>query len=225
MVHIKIAERCFLKDPDSTELGQKIIGNSISLMDEIGFEAFTFKKLAIRIDSTEASVYRYFENKHKLLIYLVSWYWNWLDYRLMFAMHNIEDPRKRLEIFITHITHPVHIDPTFEYIDEVALHRIVINESSKVYLTKNVDLDNQEGYFISYKNLVNKIANIILELNPDYEFPNSLISTIIESAHYQRFFSAHICALTESETVIQLERFLSHLLFGSINVPVLKTEL
>ena len=51
-------------------------------MVEIGFESFTFKKLAAKIESTEASVYRYFENKHKLLIYLVSWYWNWVEYRL-----------------------------------------------------------------------------------------------------------------------------------------------
>ncbi|MAZ36824.1 MAG: TetR family transcriptional regulator [Crocinitomicaceae bacterium] len=216
IVQVKIQERCFIKDPDTSELGQNIVANSISLIDEIGFEAFTFKKLAKRIESTEASVYRYFENKHKLLIYLVSWYWNWFDYRLTFAMQNIASPERRLEIFIEHITHPVKVDPTFSHIDEVALHRIVISESSKAYLTKDVDSDDQEGYFISFKNLVNELSKMIAEVNPNYKYPNALISTIIESAHFQRFFSKHLRSLTESNSDLSLELFLKHLLFSSI---------
>lgn len=35
-----------------------------------GYEAFTFKKLAEDIGTTEAGIYRYFENKYKLLVYL-----------------------------------------------------------------------------------------------------------------------------------------------------------
>ena len=216
IVQVKIQERCFIKDPDTSDLGQNIIANSISLIDEIGFEAFTFKKLAKRIESTEASVYRYFENKHKLLIYLVSWYWNWIDYRLTFAMQNIDSAGRRLEIFVEHITHPVKIDPTFSHIDEVALHRIVISESSKVYLTKEVDSDNEEGYFISFQSLVSELSKIVLEVNPNYKFPSALISTVIESAHFQRFFSTHLCSLTESNSDLSLELFLKHLLFSTI---------
>ena len=62
---IRVPETIYLKDPESSELGQKIIKNSIELIDDIGFEAFTFKKLAESIGTTEAGVYRYFENKHK----------------------------------------------------------------------------------------------------------------------------------------------------------------
>ena len=57
----------YQRDPQETVLGQKIIKHSIVLIDEIGFEAFNFKKLASCMKSTEASVYRYFENKHCLL--------------------------------------------------------------------------------------------------------------------------------------------------------------
>ena len=58
----------FLRNPDSTELGQKIIKNSVRLIDKLGFEDFTFKKLADEIQSTEASVYRYFpEGRSDLL--------------------------------------------------------------------------------------------------------------------------------------------------------------
>ena len=77
---ITLNKRLFVRDPQNTALGKKIIKHSILLIDEIGFEAFTFKKLARRMSSTEASVYRYFENKHMLLLYLVSWFWEWVTY-------------------------------------------------------------------------------------------------------------------------------------------------
>ena len=47
------------RDPQETELGRKIIEFSIILIEKIGFEAFTFKKLANEIGSTEKSIYRY----------------------------------------------------------------------------------------------------------------------------------------------------------------------
>ena len=74
-IKIQVNEKVYLKDPDSSELGKKIIRGSIDLIDEIGFEQFTFKKLAIKINSTEASVYRYFDSKHTLLVYITLWYW------------------------------------------------------------------------------------------------------------------------------------------------------
>ena len=83
-IKLSLNHRSYLREPEATELGRKIITESITLIDALGFEQFTFKKLAAEIGSTEASVYRYFENKHKLLVYLVSWYWAWLDYRVAF---------------------------------------------------------------------------------------------------------------------------------------------
>ncbi|MFT5777237.1 MAG: AcrR family transcriptional regulator, partial [Crocinitomicaceae bacterium] len=66
-VHINVSDELFVRNPDSTELGRKIITNSISLINELGFELFTFKKLGERIGSPESSIYRYFESKHTLL--------------------------------------------------------------------------------------------------------------------------------------------------------------
>ena len=77
-IQIKIDAKVFTKDPTSADLGKKIIMHSIGLIDELGFEAFTFGKLADKIQCTEASVYRYFENKHKLLIYHLTWYCTWM---------------------------------------------------------------------------------------------------------------------------------------------------
>ena len=78
IIQIQLNDNLYLRDPQETELGRNIVNNSIELIDEIGFEKFTFKKLATKIESTEASIYRYFENKHRLLIYLIAWYWNWI---------------------------------------------------------------------------------------------------------------------------------------------------
>ena len=91
-------ENLFIRDPQETELGRKIVQDSICMIDELGFEKFTFKKLALKIDSTEASIYRYFENKHRLLVYLIAWYWNWIEYRIDFGTQNITDPGKKLAI-------------------------------------------------------------------------------------------------------------------------------
>ena len=79
-IKITLNKKLYLRDPQDSSLGKRIIKHSILLIDEIGFESFNFKKLAIQMESTEASVYRYFENKHMLLIYLVSWYWEWVSY-------------------------------------------------------------------------------------------------------------------------------------------------
>ena len=76
---INVNEKLYVKNPETSELGKKIIEKSIILVDEIGFENFTFKKLGEQIGSNESSIYRYFESKHKLMLYLSSWYWGWIE--------------------------------------------------------------------------------------------------------------------------------------------------
>ncbi len=60
---LKLLQNVYLKNPESSDLGLKIISNSIEMVNELGFESFTFKKLGERIESPESSIYRYFENK------------------------------------------------------------------------------------------------------------------------------------------------------------------
>ncbi|HRI33986.1 MAG TPA: TetR/AcrR family transcriptional regulator [Saprospiraceae bacterium] len=86
-----------MRNPEDTELGRDLLKYSIVLIHRMGIEAFTFKKLADEIGTTEASVYRYFENKHLLLVYLVSWYWTWLEYQIIIQTNNIKQPRQRLK--------------------------------------------------------------------------------------------------------------------------------
>lgn len=223
-VQLHLNHQSYLREPESTELGRKIISESIRLIDELGLEDFTFKKLAIEIGSTEASVYRYFENKHKLLVYLVSWYWAWVDYWVTFETNNIDDPRECLSRAISVISRSSRNDPDTAYIDEAALHRIVVAEASKVYLTKAVDADNKEGYFMEYKRLCKHIADMVLALAPHYPYPHALVSTILEAAHQQVFFAQHLPSLTNIQRHGQPEAetsaFLQHLIFSAINIPL-----
>ncbi len=214
-------EKVFIKDPEISTTGKKIVEYSILMIDEIGFEAFTFKKLATRIESTEATIYRYFENKHKLLVYILSWYWNWLEYLLVFGTNNLSSPEEKLKIAIGIIADPItKEDPTFEHVNEIALHNIVISESSKAYLTKEIDRDNKEGYFLSYKSLCQRISQLIKEINPKYSYAASLSSTIIEGAHQQKFFAQHLPTLSDaqSEDNKALTEFLTDLVFKTISV-------
>lgn len=196
-LNFQVNDKIYLKDPSSSELGSRILNASIRLIDEMGMESFTFKKLAAEIESTEASVYRYFESKHKLLLYLTSWYWAWTEYRLVFRTANIESAENRLERALDLLTEPAVQDHAFENIDEEALHRIVISESSKSYLTKEVDSDNQDGAYLAYKQLVARVSDLILEINPNYKYPHMLISTVIEGVHHQRYFADHLPRLTD----------------------------
>ena len=117
-IQFKLNDQLFLRDPQDTKLGRRIIQYSIVLIDEIGFEDFTFKKLAVKIQSTEASVYRYFENKHKLLVYLLSWYWEWMKFRIDYNTINIEEPEKRLKIVISAIVDTAKRNASIDFVDE-----------------------------------------------------------------------------------------------------------
>lgn len=207
---IAVPEKIFIKDPESSDLGKRIIEHSILLIDEIGFDSFTFKKLGTKIGSNESSIYRYFESKHKLLVYLTSWYWAWIEYQMVFATHNVPDAQERLFKAIEVITQTIKEDVTITHINEVILNRIIINEYSKSYLTKEVDSENKEGYFVSYKRVVKRLSEIINTVNPSYQFPSSLASTIVEGALHQHYLKAHFSSITDcGKDVTPTEFFLN----------------
>ncbi len=218
-VQIRMNEALFLRNPESSELGKKILEHSVQLIHETGFEAFTFKKLAEHIGTTEASVYRYFENKHKLLVYLTAWYWGWLEFQISYQTNNIEDPEIKLKGVIKLLATEVEDNDLTSYINESLLHQIIISEGSKAYLTKQVEEDNKQQFFKPYKDLCAVIGDIILECRPDYKYPKSLASTIIEMAHFQNFFMKNLPSLTDfSSTKEESEilDFLNDLVFASL---------
>ncbi len=186
----------YSRDPQDTELGRKILKNTILLLDEIGFEEFTFKKLAQKIASTEKSIYRYFPNKHFLLLFLTSWYWEWVHYLIQTNIQNIDDTNRKMELAISCIVRATAENSMTEYINENILHKVIINEGAKSYHTFKVDEESKVGLFVSYENLVQTIVNIINEINPDFRYPESLASNLVEMANNQFYFAQHLPRLS-----------------------------
>lgn len=217
----KINNKLFLKDPEQSEIGRNIFKKSIKLISDIGFESFTFKKLADEIKSTEATIYRYFENKHRLLNYVVSWYWHWLDYQVVFQTNNLTSAEEKLKKVINILTWQIDEELADDHeIDLEDMHQIIIRDSSKVYLTKHVTEDNTGQFFKPYKSLCERISNIMKEYNPDYPYTKSLSSTMVESAHLQDFFMENLPALTDFEDngkLTDIRDYLTSLVFSALN--------
>ena len=199
---IAVNDKLYVKNPETSDLGKKIIEHSIVLIDEIGFENFTFKKLGEKINSNESSIYRYFESKHKLLLYLSSWYWGWIEYKLAFATTNIDNPIEKLKKAIRIVTEKIEDDKATAHINEAILNKIIIKEFTKTLLTKEVDEENKEGFFLVYKRVINRIITIINEVKPEYLFSKSLASTIVEGALHQHFLKEHLTTITNCNDTI-----------------------
>ena len=220
-IRIKMNEKLFLRNPDESVLGKKIVKNGLLLINKIGFEEFTFKKLSREISTTEATIYRYFENKHRLLIYLINWYWSYIEYKVVFQTNNITNPEKKLKTIIRLLVeNAADKELNSDFISEKDAYQLIMWEGSKSYLTRNVSKDNNDRLFKPYKDLCERIASIITEHNPKYKFPHSMASTLLEMAHAQKFFMQNLPSLTDflkDEDDKKIILFFESLLFNSIN--------
>ncbi|MES2588429.1 MAG: TetR/AcrR family transcriptional regulator [Bacteroidota bacterium] len=197
-------------------MGKLIVKTAINLIYELGFEQFTFKKLAVEINSTEATIYRYFENKHRLLLYILNWYWNFMEFLLSYKIENINDSKEKLKIIIQLLTQDLSIGIGQTDYNTNYLNQIVLAESSKVYLTKEVAEINKSEVFKPYKDLCAKIAELISDYKPNYKFPRSLSTTLIETSHNQQYFLQNLPRLTDIQSVKKpnfTQLFLEDLLF------------
>lgn len=209
---IEVPKGIYIKDPETSDLGKRIVGRSIELISEIGFEQFNFKKLGSQIGSNESSVYRYFESKHHLLMYLTSWYWIWIEYQLVLETYALKDSKEKLSKSIVIVTRTIKEDSNFSHINEVLLNQIIINENSKVYLTKEVDNENKDGFFLPFKRVVKRVAEIILEHSSNYKYPLSLASTVVEGALQQHFFKQHFTSISNCNNKTTVSSFYTDLI-------------
>ena len=215
----KVNEHIYLRDPESSELGKQIVKNAIDLIYELGFEHFTFKKLAAKMSTTEASIYRYFENKHRLLLYILNWYWSYMEFLVDFTIQNIQDPKEKLIKIINLLTQSLPESVGQLDYNKSYLNQIVLSESSKVYLIKEVKEINSFQVFKPYKDLCNKISEVMLSLNPTYAYSRSLSSTLIETAHSQQYFSKNLPRLTDISSEKDEKfvfNFLNQLVFSAL---------
>ena len=196
-ITIDINKSIYLRDPLETNLGKKIIEYGIVLIHEIGFEELNFKKLASAMNSTEASIYRYFENKYKLLAYLVSWYWDFMHFNILMDIRNIEDPKEKLNQSIRTLVNSLNTPFTPAYIDDSKLHTVVVENATKVYHNKKVDSLNKEGFYQNYKKIVKTLSQIILEIDPKFEYPVALATNLIEQSLNNEYYIEHLPSLTD----------------------------
>jgi AcrR family transcriptional regulator len=195
-VRIAVNDKVYLKDPATSELGREMLMRALPMIDELGLEGFTFRKLAAEIGTTESALYRYFESKHKLLLYYTSWYWGWTEYNLVFGTANLPTAEVKLERAIEIVTSAISVmnDPPF---DLNKLERVIVSESSKAYLTKEVDMENKEGLFAQFKSLCNRVAELIEDFSPDYPYAHSLASLLFSSHLDQVYFAQHLPSLSD----------------------------
>lgn len=221
-VQIQPNEKLYVRDPTQSEVGRNIIRHGVTMIEKLGFEEFTLKKLANKLKTNESSIYRYFANKHRLLLYLVDWYWRWMEYLITVHTNNIQDPYKKIDIILDILL--LKIDDTWAgapEFDKNILNQLVIKEGSKAYLTSHVTEDNKQQLFKSYKDLCARIAAIFLEVNPNYKYSRSLTSTVLEMVHHQYFFMHNLPRLTdfgdtkdESEIINYLKELIKSALKG-----------
>ncbi len=218
-VTFRLNEKLYLKDPESSELGRKIVKRGIDIIYQLGFENFTFKKLAAEMGSTEATIYRYFENKHRLLLYILNWYWTYLAYLVTIKLQNVPDTKQQLINIIQLLTHELPESSGQLDYNKKFLNHIVITDSSKAYLVKDISEINKAEVFKPYKDLCARIADVIIAYDPNYQFPRSLSSTLIEASHHQQYFSIFMPKLTDvnpQNSHNYTEHFLTDLLFKTI---------
>ena len=215
---IKLNDKLYIKDPMESELGRLIVKEALPLLNQLGFENFTFKKLAAQINTTEASVYRYFENKHKLLVYYLSWYWSLMYFRVNYSLQNTSSIELKLKKIVKLLSTSTQKKDNLQLLDEQLLNKLIIEEGSKSYLTKNVEIENKDKLFKPYKDICALFSSLIKEYNPKFKYSHSLATTILEVAHSHQFHAHYLPSLTDIKygDEKKLHDYLNHILFSSI---------
>ena len=140
---------------------------------------------------------------------------------------NIKSASERLKIALSVIVDTANRNTAIEFVDEEALHRIVVREGAKGYHHKSVDEDNEDGFFLAYKRLCKKIGELISETKPGFPYPLAVASTLVETANNNLYFAKHLPRLTDldgkgqnlSDQVKQLLEFIT---FGLIHTSMIE---
>ena len=205
-ISISVHPNTYLRDPMDTTLGKKIIKHSIDILSETGYQCFNFRNLAKDMKSTEASVYRYFENKHMLLVYLCSWYWDYLNYLIEIDTRNVTDPEQKLKIAVRTIVNGPSAPNPSDFIDQSKLSTIIVENFFKAMFNKTTTVEEKENLFANYRNLNANLTAIVKEYNADFKYPCAIASTIIKMSIDHSYYADQICSLTEITNCIQTKR-------------------
>jgi AcrR family transcriptional regulator len=216
---INVSPTIFLRDPEETDLGRRIVVEGVDRMLKDGYESFTFKKLAEHLHSTEASIYRYFESKQHLLMYIFYRYWEGMKINLQIELQKIEGSKDRLKRMVKFICMPQWYVKD-RLIDEEKLVELAQTESIRIYMFNQVDHYNKDGMFVAYKAFVQLISDEIVKYKSHYTYAHSLASVLLNSAVNQLYYANHLPSLTDirkgEKAKNELRSFLEHFLFASL---------
>jgi AcrR family transcriptional regulator len=216
-LNIQLDESLYLKDPMGTEVGHELVRTGAELIAHDGLESFTMKKLATELGSPESTVYRYFQNKNQLMLYISSWYWSLLEWKIAFATANLSDARQSLDKALQVLSGGTEEVQT-AIVHEQLLNKIVIRESFKSLHICAPNTESCERFFGAYLNLTQRLAELISNVHRAYPMPKALAVTLIETAHYQQFLQHFIPALTEVRVDNHhLQKLLHHIAFKALD--------
>lgn len=194
---VQLDKTLFVKDPSTSEVGKEIVRKSVKLLAKEGIENFNFKKLSQAIASTETTIYRYFTNKHQLVMYLSSWYWVKLESRIVFATANIPDPKEQLQKTIKELCFRIPKSAESNQLDEQLLQELVFNDSWKAFDSNLPTACNPKSYYVAYEDLCDRIAVILHACDKSYKTPKALASALIDTSHRQMFFQKHLSHISD----------------------------
>jgi hypothetical protein len=95
------------------------------------------------------------------------------------------------------VTEKIEDDTNTRYINESILNRIIITEFTKTFLTKQIDNEIKDGFFIVYNRVINRIIAMLNVLVPDYAYAKSFVSDMVEGSLHQHFLSSHLKSITD----------------------------
>ena len=124
----------------------------------------------------------------------------------------LENKIEKLKKAITIVTETIQDDNSTEHVNEAILNKIIIEEFTKTLYNKQVDQENKEGFFLIYKQVNYRIEKMVEEVNPDYPFAKSLVSSIIEGSLHQHFLRNHLKTITNCNSEVSPSSFYIHLI-------------
>lgn len=184
-IQLKVNDKIYLADPAGSDLGKRILKSGSKLICEEGLDSFNFKKLSKEIKSTEAAIYRYFENKNKLLLYYFAWYWKWIEYNVVFGTQNLPTAKQKLEVILNILSNPPQIGNTFDYIDGDSVFKLMGRDGIRILLTPP-ESDDEKELIKAFKSLCDRVSIVINEVDESYNLPVQLATTIIVSTHLNK---------------------------------------
>ena len=140
-----------------------------------------------------------------------------MEFKIVLSTNSITNPKEKLVKALEIVTEEPSEDKNHTHINKMILSNIVICEFSKSYLTKEVDDENKEGYFLIYKRVINRIVEMVKEVNPEYPTPKSLISTVIEGSLHQHFLKNHFKTITDCNDKTTPNEFFTALVIKQIS--------